>query len=106
NLQETIRTKIEVRRAKVRDLLEEITQLSSTLNTFALVSTLPPELLTIIFSYVVAFAESNKDVIALSHVCKHWRSLALDFPPLWAEIKLNRRDGIIAFAERSKRLPL
>jgi hypothetical protein len=60
-------------------------------NTLAPVSVLPPEVLARIF-HLVALAESSRSKmgslrwISVTHVCRHWRQVALDDSSLWARI--------------------
>ncbi|KAI0280969.1 hypothetical protein BC826DRAFT_437214 [Russula brevipes] len=60
-------------------------------NTLAPASVLPPEVLAQIF-HLVAFAESSPPEmgslrwISVTHVCRHWRQVALDDSSLWARI--------------------
>jgi hypothetical protein len=60
-------------------------------NTLAPVSVLPPEVLARIF-HLAALAESSQPEmgslrwISVTHVCRHWRQVALDDSSLWARI--------------------
>ncbi|KAI0289294.1 hypothetical protein BC826DRAFT_1177413 [Russula brevipes] len=60
-------------------------------NTLAPVSVLPAEVLARIF-HLVALAESSRPRmgslrwISVTHVCRHWRQVALDDSSLWARI--------------------
>ncbi|TFK23104.1 hypothetical protein FA15DRAFT_670835 [Coprinopsis marcescibilis] len=68
-------------------------------NTSALINRLPPELLCLVFSYCLdepRFAESNYYTyegkgslpeVTVSHVCQHWRGVALSFPHLWSTFR-------------------
>ncbi|KAI6007495.1 hypothetical protein EDC04DRAFT_2582764 [Pisolithus marmoratus] len=49
--------------------------------------------------------------VIVSHVCRHWRTVALETPSLWTTIKVSSGDRppferVTAFLERSKSLPL
>ncbi|KAI0648235.1 hypothetical protein C8Q79DRAFT_905518 [Trametes meyenii] len=44
--------------------------------------------------------------IRITHICKHWRAVALGAPPLWTNIVLNHPVGLKVFLERSKALPV
>src|ERR1700729_4648142 len=54
---------------------------------------LPPELLGEIFRYCLPHDYHEKGahnaVMLPSHVCKHWRDVALSTPPLWTNILLH-----------------
>ncbi|KAI0284067.1 hypothetical protein BC826DRAFT_894091, partial [Russula brevipes] len=58
-------------------------------NTLAPISILPPEVLARIFHLVAVLPwhklESLK-WISVTHVCRHWRQVALDDSSLWARI--------------------
>ena len=73
---------------------------------------LPDEVLLLIFSFVCRINQENqslviKDVLHISHTCRHFRSLTLMSPSLWAYLDLNVpvECNRIAF-ERSNDLPL
>ena len=66
---------------------------------------LPPEVLCIIFEFVVMGEEGAQDVaaISLSHVNRAWRRLALILPHLWTKIELGDGPGkVLTFLDRSK----
>ncbi|KAI0831783.1 hypothetical protein BC628DRAFT_1311209, partial [Trametes gibbosa] len=42
----------------------------------------------------------------ITHVCRHWRDIALDAPVLWTRIALKHPEGVRTFLDRSKALPL
>ncbi|KAI1783723.1 hypothetical protein LXA43DRAFT_955863 [Ganoderma leucocontextum] len=83
---------------------------------------LAPELLAMIFHDVMALHErqpiillpmdekhleneiDTEPLLALSHVCRYWRDVALGTPALWTRIHGGRRDQMEAFLERSRPL--
>ncbi|TCD67410.1 hypothetical protein EIP91_012382 [Steccherinum ochraceum] len=71
---------------------------------------LPAELLIIIFDMVRrADPWSVKCMLKASHVCRRWRTLALDCPMLWTSVvhtKECKMDNIEDFMQRSGDLPL
>lgn len=72
------------------------------------ISSLPNELLAWIFEEAASephgFTAVSK---ALSHVCKHWRLVALNLPSLWAEVELEQsHEERVACLERSRNAPL
>ncbi|KAI0038403.1 hypothetical protein FA95DRAFT_1474257, partial [Auriscalpium vulgare] len=98
-------------RAAVTSLL---VTLDAHINACAPVSRLPPELLCRVFSDLVGLElEDRRPVdgfpstmpwIRLSHVCRHWRDVALNdpafwgdlilpLPPQWADAILSRSQG-------------
>lgn len=44
--------------------------------------------------------------LTVTHVCRYWRTTALEAPELWTRILTLRRVYIAAFLERSKQMPL
>ncbi|KZV70302.1 hypothetical protein PENSPDRAFT_734792 [Peniophora sp. CONT] len=85
-----------------------------------LTSVLPTELLALIFRYLVAlhpkdYQEYNPtdprplqplDWIHISHVCRRWRTIALDSPQLWCRLFPKMGSAHEAFIQRSKNAPL
>ncbi len=102
----SVRSQVEARRAQIYDAMHHIARLHTTHNSITLVNRLPPELLATIFSYVCSTSDKNADLICISHVCTHWRTIALDAGGLWTHIALTHPLGITTFLERSKSLPL
>ena len=79
-------------------------------DTPAIASTLPVELLQMIFSYYTEFKDCYAGVyrtcpawIAVTHVCRRWRAAALDYSSLWTSISTDTlgKGWIKAFMERS-----
>ncbi|KAI1783707.1 hypothetical protein LXA43DRAFT_1045353 [Ganoderma leucocontextum] len=85
-------------------------------------SRLAPELLAMIFLDVIALHErkpilllptdekhleneiDTKPLLALSHICRYWRDVALRTPALWTRVHGRRQDQMEAFLERSRPL--
>ncbi|KDQ10299.1 hypothetical protein BOTBODRAFT_178320 [Botryobasidium botryosum FD-172 SS1] len=68
---------------------------------------LPPEIYIQIFECIRYSPTFNiEDAVAVSHVSRTWRAIALDAPFLWALIRPARADLIKACAARSKVTPL
>ncbi|KAF5314484.1 hypothetical protein D9619_011763 [Psilocybe cf. subviscida] len=82
--------------------------LRSQLNMYASVARLPPEILLQIFAKLTedgGFVDSMK-CIPITHVCRRWRSLALDAPALWTNLSSENLLWTTAMLERSKSAPL
>ncbi|KAI0648225.1 hypothetical protein C8Q79DRAFT_905553 [Trametes meyenii] len=97
---------VAARRQKIIGLREEIAQLRTVHNLIAPINALPPELLSMIYSYADSSSIKNTNIINITHVCRHWRDIALRTPSLWARVGLGHPIGFKAFLERSKALPL
>ncbi|KAM5544204.1 hypothetical protein V8D89_001864, partial [Ganoderma adspersum] len=93
--------------------LQAILDLKTRLNTLTAIGRLPDELLAEI---LITLMRENYDSvrreycsgppqprwIILTHICRHWRRVALDTAQLWSLIYLTRADIFSAFLERSK----
>ncbi|KAI0640809.1 hypothetical protein C8Q79DRAFT_1122856 [Trametes meyenii] len=103
-----------------------IIDIKSRLNTMTLIARLPPELLSEVFLHVAkgAFASGLDEThygpyrpssygasrfyawVQVTHVCRSWRSVALNTPRLWGHIVLTRKPVVDAVLARSKKAPL
>lgn len=93
-----------------------ILRLKTTFNALAPISRLPLETLCTIFSLATGTyscnessgAAPNGGMISVSHVCKHWRNVALSCPTLWSAINFNTLipECIPEFLSRSQEVPL
>lgn len=91
-------------------LAESMRVLHSRRNCLAHISCLPPEILVTVFRHF----ESSEDhtstshhrgapiCLILTHVCKHWRQLALDCPTLWTSVSCVSPRWLCVMLERSK----
>ncbi|RDB15006.1 hypothetical protein Hypma_005510 [Hypsizygus marmoreus] len=72
-------------------------------NALNITSRLPTELLTTVFQYVAGASNCmDPDWIQVTHVCSHWRHVALKCPTLWSNIAINRKyDEVAVYLERS-----
>ncbi|KAL7283077.1 hypothetical protein ACG7TL_002501 [Trametes sanguinea] len=75
-------------------------------NSFTLINLIPIETLVEILSHLKRGAGFNGDLVNATHVCKHWREVALRAPDLWNEIKLDDLGPAEVFLKRSQNLPL
>ena len=93
-----------------------ILRLKTTFNALAPVSRLPLETLYTIFSLATGMYSCDASsgaapiggMISVSHVCKHWRNVALSCPTLWSAINFNTLipECIPEFLSRSQEAPL
>ena len=79
-------------------LLAVLSKLLYAANSITPSNKLPPELLRAIFSFLCpgshgdwerSLAMPYKDLLAVSHVCRHWRDIAVSATELWAHIILG-----------------
>ncbi|KAF9564251.1 hypothetical protein CPC08DRAFT_705425 [Agrocybe pediades] len=83
--------------SKIKQHKQEILALMTQRNTYAPISRLPPELITLIFDwYKKVESISTKFQYSqplrwtrCTHVCRLWRTIALNSPTLWTDIDLN-----------------
>jgi hypothetical protein len=96
-------------------LAESMRALRSRRNSLARVSCLPPEILATVFRHI-AEEENSKSYLRayrrrvpcmiVTHVCGHWRRVALECPSLWAFINWTSSRWIDVLLERSKKAAL
>ncbi len=65
DVRDTVRKQVEVELAALHNLYEEVAQLQSQHNRVAPISSLPVEMLNMIFSY------ADDDLLNITHVCRH-----------------------------------
>ncbi|KIP03443.1 hypothetical protein PHLGIDRAFT_121561 [Phlebiopsis gigantea 11061_1 CR5-6] len=90
-------------------LVDELTQLRIQRNrTVPLISHLVDDILVQIFTLLVNDSwDTRKEQLKITHICRHWRSLALSVPNLWRIIRTGlHRECTATFIERSKDQPL
>lgn len=78
-------------------------------NGLSVIARLPPELLSDIF-LLKALAEreesNNSRWIRVSHVCSHWRRIALGCPAFWSHIQCTHPTWAVEMLRRSRNMPL
>ncbi|KAH9936671.1 uncharacterized protein B0H18DRAFT_1101115 [Fomitopsis serialis] len=94
--------------------------LKTHLYTVAPISVLPPEVLCEVFLHIAASIVGGQSAylmpppsswMGVSHVCRHWRSVALSCLALWSDIMVStlpptRTEWMAEVLERSKSAPL
>ncbi|KAG2036935.1 hypothetical protein BDR03DRAFT_1092245 [Suillus americanus] len=82
-------------------------------NGLAPISGLPNEILTVIFEYLEEEERldgyDSEDIpacVTVTHVCRHWRNVALECPTLWRFISFYSPFWLDVMLERSKEIPL
>jgi len=74
-------------------------------NTFPPVNRLPPEIL----SSILEHRASDLDLVAATHVCRHWRSTLISNPSLWTDFWCQSGhdvDRTLTYLKRSKSAPI
>ena len=98
--------------AKIKSLEESALELKRYRNSLVPISSLPNEILSIIFSLLpsIAFFELSESfsVSPISHVCHRWREILLNLPNFWSHINFNRlsRAANAEMLARAKMSPL
>lgn len=103
-------------------LLGVASRLRSTANAFVPINRLPPEVLCEVFFYLRPMIRKEskqpqskrppfEDLLAITHVCRHWRGTAIAAPELWSQLNVggpskNLNDLTRLFIRRSGELPL
>ena len=95
-------------------LAESMRTLRSRRNSFARISCLPSEILATVFRHIVEdelslhhYRTSQRPPgLVVTHVCRHWRRVALEYPSLWAFIIRLSARWIGIMLERSKKAAL
>ncbi|KIP01923.1 hypothetical protein PHLGIDRAFT_321111 [Phlebiopsis gigantea 11061_1 CR5-6] len=108
---------------EIRQRERELVSLRLQLNAVASIMRLPDELLLEVFYLYLAWwratyghdgffpsysskIRGHHGWVLITHVCHHWRTVALSASLLWTDIKINRQSLAYAFLARSKQAPL
>ena len=80
-------------------------------NTFAPISRIPPDVLSLIPDYWERlrdrdWRDADRDVVSLTHVCRGWREIFTSRSSLWTHLDCKNSDKTHAYIERSRSLPL
>ena len=86
-----------------RDASEVLALVRSAKNSFAPVNRIPPEILSLVPDY---FGGDDKQLIALTHVCRSWRDTFIFRPSLWTQPDFKNIDKTRAYIQRSQSSPL
>ncbi|KAI0329165.1 hypothetical protein GY45DRAFT_1325421 [Cubamyces sp. BRFM 1775] len=98
---------------------EALCAIRARINDTLAINRLPPEILLYIFKAITREAGycldpylrpkervSTGALLALTHVCKKWRDVALNCPTLWTCIDNHKTDQMHAFLARSRDVPV
>ena len=69
-----------------------------------IISCLPPELLSTIFNFLACthVLQDFECWVHVTHVCSHWRHIAIDYPNLWTHISLHNPSWVLEMLAHSK----
>ncbi|KAI0328101.1 hypothetical protein GY45DRAFT_1326758 [Cubamyces sp. BRFM 1775] len=85
---------------------KEIARALAVRNTFVPINLLPTEVFVNILTHLKDSRGGTADVVAASHVCRHWRAVAVGTPQLWTVVPLANLDLVREYLARSGPLPL
>ncbi|RPD59209.1 hypothetical protein L226DRAFT_101906 [Lentinus tigrinus ALCF2SS1-7] len=85
--------------SSIEAIQEVCVRLRELRNAHTQASCIPPELLTRIFSYLVA---RDIDLVRATHVCHKWRQVALDSSCLWTRVTVTNVEKAEAYITRSR----
>lgn len=88
-----------------RDAFEVLRLVRSIKNSFAPINRIPPEILSLIPDYYCE-GDVDKDLIALTHVCRGWRDAFISRSSLWTLLDFTNIDKTRTYIERSQSSPL
>ncbi|KAJ7043642.1 hypothetical protein C8F04DRAFT_1072825 [Mycena alexandri] len=89
---------------EIHEYQETIRALRSRRNGLSSIGRLPPEMLSRIFFFVQS--DTFSWIKAVSHICRHWRAVALGCPSLWCSPIFSRPKWAHEMLKRSKMAPL
>ncbi|TCD60948.1 hypothetical protein EIP91_009263 [Steccherinum ochraceum] len=109
--------------AEIAQYSSRVTELGRQINTFNALSVFPPEVLVEIFIHYAMLYEEEEDEVTgadvwlggikpyqwlgITHVCHHWREVALNTPRLWARIAVHGKERAVKeVVLRSRDAPL
>ncbi|KAL0563314.1 hypothetical protein V5O48_018757, partial [Marasmius crinis-equi] len=95
---------------EVRHAAEELRKLKSERNILAPISRLPTEIMSIILGYCISHRSTGWPYkitwLSATHVCRQWRSVALNSASIWSHIDFSRPELAREMIERSRAAPL
>ena len=87
------------------DALEVLRLIWSLKNRLAPINRIPPEILALIPEPQDIYYK-DKDLIALTHVCRAWREIFVSYSSLWTNFDCSNADKTRVYLERSKSSPI
>jgi hypothetical protein len=90
-----------------QDASEILRLIRSWKNRLAPVNRVPPEILALIPDFWKKhYDDTDRNIIALTHVCQAWREVFISRSSLWTDLDCNDMDQARVYLERSKPLPV
>ncbi|EPQ60233.1 hypothetical protein GLOTRDRAFT_134952 [Gloeophyllum trabeum ATCC 11539] len=93
-------------RKEMQEIDRQIQALNLRRNALAPISSLPPEIMCMMFMLSSEMGRESRRVLEITHVCHQWRVLALGYPSLWARPPLSDPRGTEEFLRRAEGAPL
>ena len=101
---------------EIKSLEESVQLLKLRRNALQPISSFPPEIFTVIFSFLclpgmpslLVNLAQNRARLSISHVCHQWREIALNQPLLWSHVNFNTTSsaGATEMLARAQLVPL
>ncbi|EIW73992.1 hypothetical protein CONPUDRAFT_147961 [Coniophora puteana RWD-64-598 SS2] len=92
--------------------VEVIRKLYTRRNMLSPLCSFPAEVLSEIFTFCVPLSDfvriRSRQLLDLTHVCRRWREIALDFPRLWSSVDVGvlSKQLVLAMLERARESPI
>ena len=101
---------------EIKSLEKSVQLLKLRRNALQPISSFPPEIFTVIFSFLclpgmpslLVNLAQNRARLSISHVCHQWREIALNQPLLWSHVNFNTTSsaGATEMLARAQSVPL
>ncbi|KAE9410840.1 hypothetical protein BT96DRAFT_766117, partial [Gymnopus androsaceus JB14] len=85
---------------------DALRELKSRYNLHMPISKLPAEILCVIFMLVPESTDDDWYRFTVTHVCSHWRSIALNYPEMWNMPDFWMPEWACEMLKRSEMAPL
>lgn len=85
-----------------QDALTVLRLVRSIKNSFAPVNRVPPEVLSLITDYYRKDGIADRNLLALTQVCRRWRDIHISRSLLWTRLDFKNIDKTLAYIQRSR----
>lgn len=89
-------------KARCPSMQEQILELKIRRNTYATISKIPDDVLLEVFAFTQITYPESEWYREVTHVCRHWRYIAIEAATLWTNPPLQQHDFAMLMLERSK----